>query len=240
MGGFFIGCEYLLWITMKITFSLLVCSALFLSACSSTQRAYKQNIELYFSSKQSVTLTKDIVLETPIDLIYIKAGERPYATMALAFIENSRYKWVSADNAVLVTQNGRLVRTLGLKNNLIYVANLDTDPMVSKSDVAENANWNSYLDFDPHQYGVRLYSEFKRQENIPLTILDQQFTTTKVIENVTTQSVETASDSWQNVYWYHTQTGQLLRSSQQFSGSSERYEIQYVSRAMRLLESTHE
>ncbi|MEP4892435.1 MAG: YjbF family lipoprotein [Aliiglaciecola sp.] len=225
---------------MKITFSLLICSILFLSACSSTQRAYKQNIELYFSSKDGVTLTKESVIESPIDLVYIKAGDRPYATLALAFIENNQYKWVSADDAVMITQNGRLVRTLGLDTNLIYVDNLTTDPLISKKDVADNANWNSYIDIDPQQYGIKFSSTFSRETNIPLTILEQQFSTTKVMENVTTQNALGNTVSWQNVYWYHTQSGQLLRSSQQFSGSTERYDLQYVSRAMRLSEPTHE
>ncbi|MDO6692977.1 YjbF family lipoprotein [Aliiglaciecola sp. 3_MG-2023] len=225
---------------MKIIFSLLICSLVFLSACSSTQRAYQQNIKLYFSSKDNVTLNKESVLTSPVDLLYIKAGERPYVTLALAFIENSQYKWVSADDAVMITQNGRLVRTLGLDNNLIYVDNLDNDPMASKSNITENATWNSYLDLDPQQYGVKLHSSFSRESNIPLAILEQQFLTIKITEYVTTQDALGNTENWQNEYWYHMQSGQLLRSSQQFSGLTERYDMQYVSRAMRLLETAND
>ncbi|GAC15439.1 YjbF family lipoprotein [Aliiglaciecola lipolytica] len=226
---------------MKIIFSLMICSTIFISACSSTQRAYQQNVKLYFSTKNDIELSQKDVVESPIDLIYIKSGERPYATMALGFIENNQYKWVSADDAMLVTQNGRLVRTLGLLGkNLVHVNDLTDDPLISKSDVDVSATWYREIDLNNDHYGIKLTSSFSVEKNVPLNILNQQFVSSKVIENVKSEGLLSRSDTWQNLFWYHAETGQLLRSSQQFSVDSERYEIQYVSRAMRLVGDSNE
>lgn len=60
--------------------------------------------------------------QSDIDLISVKRGERPVAIMALAYLENDQHKWISRDKAMLTMEKGRIVRTLGLTENLLYLS----------------------------------------------------------------------------------------------------------------------
>ena len=62
------------------------------------------------------------VQNSAIDLMEIKRGNRTKAIMALAYIEAGQHKWISGDQAMLILEQGRIVRTLGLATNLDYLS----------------------------------------------------------------------------------------------------------------------
>lgn len=215
---------------------LMLISLLYLSSCSNTQQAYIQNVEMYLDSGLNVTVSNNDIKQSKADLIYVKIGERPRATMALAFIENGQYKWLSQDKAMFITENGRLIRTVGLPHNLIYVSNLPNDPL--KTSIANNSNssWNRVIDTEFGDFGTQLSSETSIINNELLLVQQQEFVTTKHVELVRYKSALNGDDVWTNAFWFHQGTGQLLRSSQKTSSQSEAIEITYISRAIRLLE----
>nr|MBA2814077.1 Group 4 capsule polysaccharide lipoprotein GfcB [Candidatus Pantoea persica] len=51
--------------------------------------------------------------------------------MVLGYNENGQQKWITQNNTMLVTQHGRLVKTLGLTDNLQQVRNLSQDPLAN-------------------------------------------------------------------------------------------------------------
>lgn len=48
----------------------------------------------------------------------VKIGRGPAITMSLSFIDGDKYKWVSADNSVIITQKGKIIKTIGLSNDM--------------------------------------------------------------------------------------------------------------------------
>ena len=68
--------------------------------------------------------------------------------MILESVNNNEYTWVSADGVYLVIKEGRIVRTLGLPNNL-------------SSRLDPNLSWNerSSLDESYLTYHFRTHSE---------------------------------------------------------------------------------
>lgn len=210
----------------------------YLSACSPTQQAYQQNIRLYFESNEDVVLTNELVTNSEADLIYVKNGQRSIATMALAFIEDGRYKWLSRDNAMIITENGRLVRTLGFNENLIYVSNLNNDPIKSFSTgSAGQLSWDRVIDTEVGDVGARVASQITREDNILLSIQGFEFNTFKLKENIEYDSAVLGKHTWTNTFWFDSNTKQLLQSSQTIAPNMDKIDITYVSRALRLLDS---
>jgi hypothetical protein len=244
--------QFLYWDNMKVckqTTLLSFILVLFLSACSNTQQAYKQNILLMLASNQDASLSNETVLTSPLDLIYIKNGDRPASTMGLAFIENGLYKWLSRDNVMIITANGRLYRTIGLANNLLYTSNVKQDPLLQVSSTNNVANtnnsdgaWSRLIDVEiagQGDFGVLLESESKVVENVTLVIQGIEFMVFKVQETVSATSVIQGKYEWENTFWYDAGTKQLLQSSQIMAANTDRIEITYVSRALRLLDNSN-
>jgi hypothetical protein len=228
---------------MKSSFGailIILIPVFFLSACSSTQQAYLQNIDIYFESNVDVALANEDIEQAGVDLIYVKNGERPIATMALAFIENGQYKWLSKDGAMFITQSGRIVRTVGLDRNLLYTSELTTDPLQHPNERIDGTIWSRIIDSEYQDYGADLESKFTMTTDTLLTIQGATFTVKKITEMVDYKSAALGDHHWTNIYWYHQDSGQLLKTFQKTSAKGERVEITYASRAIRLIGAEHE
>lgn len=209
----------------------------FLISCSSTQQAYRQNIQIYLDSEVDVVFSDEEIQSAGVDLIYVRSGERPLATMALAFIEDGQYKWLSQDNAMLITQSGRIVKTVGFITDLIYVDNLASDPLIKRVKETNHAEWNYFIDTNDSVVGAPIYSSFTAENNVKLHIHQHTFDTRKLIEEIEFTSKNSTSEKWINYYWFDQQSGQLLKSFQKPSTNLDTFEITYISRALRLLET---
>lgn len=83
----------------------------------------------------------DLITNIPYASMIVKIGKGPNALMILESVNNNEYTWVSADGVYLVIKEGRIVRTLGLPNNL-------------SSRLDPNLSWNerSSLDMESVSY----------------------------------------------------------------------------------------
>ncbi len=55
--------------------------------------------------------------------------------------EQEQSKWLSQDNAMLVTHNGRLSKTVKLNNNLLEVTNSGQDPLRNALAIKDGSRW---------------------------------------------------------------------------------------------------
>ncbi|SPW59593.1 lipoprotein yjbF [Escherichia coli] len=69
----------------------------------------------------------------------------------LAFAEDGQQKWVTQDQATLVTQHGRLVKTLLGGDNLIEVNNLAADPLIKPAQIVDGATWTRTMGWTEYQ-----------------------------------------------------------------------------------------
>ena len=91
-----------------------------LSGCSTTTLAYYNTLKLAFKDR-TVTYTVEEVAASKADLMRIKAGERDAASLALAYIDGDKYKWVSGDKVIFTMHHGIIVKTEGLDLSLIHI-----------------------------------------------------------------------------------------------------------------------
>ncbi|MFT2089350.1 YjbF family lipoprotein [Paraglaciecola sp. 2405UD69-4] len=201
--------------------------------CSSTHKAYLQTMKLAFQSSSDPTLTLAEIQSSPVDLLYIRLNDKPRAVLALAYIENSNYKWVSGDNAMLVEKGGRIIRTVGMIDHFNYVTNIENDPLSTLNDISNHATWNRFVDYGNNQ-NASVRSLFEYVANSELMIDGNLAKASLLKEVVTFYGVNEKPDTWTNYYWFDSETKQLLKSKQKISPDSDKYELTYVSRIARL------
>lgn len=209
-----------------------------LSACSGTYNSYIDTLKLAFSTPEDVNLTLQQVREARSDLIYVRHGERSVAAMALLRLEGGQHKWVSADNALLIMQQGRIVRTVGFSNDLLYLSNIQGDQIRQPEAINPAIEWLRLADWQNGEYGYALSSRFSAPSTQILQFFGHSLNTTRITEQVTYTSPANylrLDSSWQNDFWFDTNTGTLIKSSQQLAPFGERFDMTYISRIARLV-----
>ncbi len=160
---------------------------LFLSGCSTTSLAYYNTLKLALKDR-TVSYTVEEIAASKADLMQIKAGDRDAASLALAYIDGEKYRWVSGDKVIFTMHHGIIVKTEGL----------------------EGEETREYLGF-----------------SVPVI---------KVIETVDFSEYTPFIDvglSWENTYFLHKYSKELLASKQQFSPEGDVYDMVYLSRVVR-------
>lgn len=71
--------------------------------------------------------------------------------MVLAFDENGQQKWVTQDQATIVTQHSRIVKTLLGGDNLFEVNNLAEDPLIKPNQIVDGASWTRTMGWIEHK-----------------------------------------------------------------------------------------
>ena len=161
-----------------------------------------------------VQLTDDDIQNMPYASQYMRLNGGPQLFVVLAFAEDGQQKWVTQDQATLVTQHGRLVKTLLGGDNLIEVNNLAADPLTKPAQIVDGTTWTRTMGWTEYQQ-VRYAtarSVFKwdgtdtvkvGSDETPVRVLDEE--------------VSTDQACWHNRYWIDSE-GQI-RQSEQYLGA---------------------
>jgi hypothetical protein len=226
---------------MNVKTSLLsVLILMLITSCSGTYHAYSQTLKIAFSEQVDAQKTLAQVQQSEIDIISVKRGDRAAAIMALAYLENGQHKWVSNDNAMLIMKKGRLIRTIGFSDNLLYLSNIENDPLKLLTGDSQGSRlldpWLRIADRTGDEYGYLIKSIFSQGKQDILQALNLQLDTIYYVEtvhyNAPTEYVRLVT-SWENHFWF-SKDGRLIKSIQKISPVSESLEITYLSRIARL------
>ncbi|WP_301003787.1 YjbF family lipoprotein [Arsukibacterium sp.] len=195
-------------------------------------------LKLAFSKTPDVQLPYSFFSEAEHDYLYVKQGEQAQVAMALMFIEQGQFKWVSADRVVLVTEQGRIVRTVGLKNDLLHLTNTASDPLKKQLSSTSTTSWSRIADWQQHEYGYPLRSTFQYGPVETLQFFGQPLDVVPLIENI--QYAADANfvrfdDKWQNRFWLDAKTGVVLKSVQTLVPGAEAFEMIFISEVVRQL-----
>jgi len=221
---------------MKLFYRYFVLLVVLLSAgCANNPlRTHYINLKLAFLLNQDASVTPEEIKASKVDLAFIRSGDRPQAIIAKAFSEFRKDKWISNDKAMLVIKDHRVLRTLGFANDQITILSGSTDPLAD-IETLHNKRWEWQVDWSVGEYGYPLESSFVVSEE-SIDILGNSFATVHVVEEVTYLASNSllTENSWENHYWVHKASGKLLVTHQQTAPFSDRFEITFVSDALRL------
>ncbi|RWR03121.1 hypothetical protein ED28_04815 [[Pantoea] beijingensis] len=190
---------------------LLLC--LLLQACTQTQKGIGETIKYVFLGVDDVALTDEQVQEMPYASMYLRLNGGQRIFTVLGYDEQGQQKWITQDKAMVVTQHGRIVKTLGLSDNLRDVNNLQQDPLINALQITESSRWTRTLSWTENgrlRSGTAV-SHFSRAKDEVLTIAGRA-----VPCRVYREEVEIAADgkSWENTFWVDASTGQVRQGQQ--------------------------
>ncbi|HCH1499072.1 TPA: YjbF family lipoprotein [Vibrio parahaemolyticus] len=196
------------WIRLLIALPLLSsifgCTQKFNDVSATVQEAYGNYID--------VELTPEEIEAVPYASAYLKIGDQKQVFVVLAFAEqnpltgNTQLKWVSADKAMVVTENGHIVKTIGLQNtNLAGI--YGNVPAYSTPSVQYSL---SYDWADKYRYGFPAKVERSRRGKETVVTPISSTVTDVYKEVVTFTSLE---KSVENQYWVNGK-GEVMKTRQ--------------------------
>ncbi len=196
---------------LKLVFVLLLAS---LSGCSQKMDDTKATIKAAFWNSEDVSISKQHIESLPYSSMLARINDGPQILMILAFVErnpsnnNQQLKWVSADKAMIVTENGRIVKTLRLPQGNLVNLDSSTNNMAPSIDATE---WTSIYDWQPDYFF-----------NQSATIQSKHIATQTLNSLIWTKDVQQINESIHfeqldrqetNSFWVDTQ-GNVVKSEQ--------------------------
>jgi len=181
-----------------------------LQACSGTTKGLGNALWDSVFGTPGVHLTDADIAEMPYASQYMQLNGGPQLFVVLAFSENGQQKWVTQDQASIVTQHGRIVKTLLGKDNLLEVSNLNADPLIKPNQIVDGASWTRVMGWTEHgqvRYATAR-SEFRWAGTDTLT-LGSDVTAVRVLE----EEITTGQKTWTNRFWVDSE-GQIRQSTQ--------------------------
>lgn len=184
----------------------------FLLGCSQKFQDTNATIKEAFWGLDDVVISAEQVSELPYASLYARINHGQRILMVLAYVEPNpktgieQLKWLSSDNAMIVTENGRVVKTLRLPEaNLITLDGNIVAPQKTNIQWSANYSWKPNYQYDNKAnvsssvVGRETVSSLLWQE--PTTIVQEQITFSK-----TDHSVD-------NFYWLDS-ANQVVKTSQ--------------------------
>ncbi|WP_025246625.1 YjbF family lipoprotein [Candidatus Sodalis pierantonius] len=196
---------------MRYFFLLVVC--FLLAACCQSQKGIGDTFALAIFGTPDVEITPAQVRAIPYASMYAKVNDGSQIFVVLAYAEQGNLKWATRDQAMLVTRNGRLIKTLGLPDNLLEVTNLDTDPLIHPNRILNGTEWTSTRSWTEKGQlrAATFVSRFSLADNETLTILNVPRATRVLEEDVTIVELKT---HYRNRYWVDARSGAVIKTEQ--------------------------
>jgi hypothetical protein len=152
-------------------------------------------------ASEDVILTKAELSQIPYATSYVRINDGAQILMVLAFAEMNpdtgieQLKWVSSDHVMIVTENGRIVKTLGLP--ALNLAGIDNS--IRQHSISEDGSWSGFYDWqENNRYGVQAIGS--------VTIGDTDYYASPLIESNVVVANETVAfpqlnQTIVNQYW---------------------------------------
>lgn len=198
----------------------LILILVFITGCGNLPIAYIQN----FSSVNSVIfgfpeyeITNEIYDSYENSFMKIRFGKGPHAILILAYIKDDVYEWVGADDVVVYTYKGRIIRTSGLPHNIEIKKYRDK---IIPSDDTSLEIINLY---NPDLYSGTLKLSFKVKQ-AKINKLEDQILVNKIHEKFSLPSI-----GWKgtNLYFQNKETLQIEALEQEIHPRLPKVKVEY-------------
>lgn len=190
----------------------MIFSVVLLTGCSQRISSVNETLKEAFWGIDDVELSAKQIADIPFASAYVRLNNGPKVFMVLAYAENNpatgqtQLKWISQDHAMIVTEQGRIIKTLNFP-----VQNLAHRDSSAAQTWDSASNWQTYYDWQAgNQYGYIA--------NVSTTKLSRDKVTSELWRETLDHWQETVSypeltTSIQNHYWV-SKEGWVLKSIQ--------------------------
>lgn len=188
---------------------LTIISVLFLSACTQKFNDVNATLDEAIFGVDDVSLTAQKIIELPYASSFVRINGGAKLFMVLAFAEPNpatgamQLKWLSSDKAMIVTENGRIVKTLGLPQfNLTEINTTPSAPLPSLAVIMQKqATWSARYDWTTSDqylfnYHATITPILRGEARLKNTVWEKEVT--EIVEVV---SIPSLGDTFTNQYW---------------------------------------
>ena len=200
--------------------------AILLVGCGSRIDSMARTIDYAIFGEDDVELTAEEIEELAYPYQYLTIGEQPRIAVALGFDDDGIYKWLSGNQEILTTYNGRVINTQGLGNGLTHVTNLGSDPLSCILNQAEDCqlSWTASAQFGrSHAANVQqVKTTFQHQGSKQLLLASGQ---TVQVEHWQ-EAMVSDSKRWTNDFWISTENRRVVKSEQKWSVEQPFYRLE--------------
>ena len=180
---------------------------LLLSSCGSLPVAYSDTPLMLYRTAFGYPyepVTKDYFNSFKYSFARIRFGKGESFTIVLASVEDGVYKWISNDGAKIFTQDGRIIKTVGLTHDI------DITSSLSIANAKEGIFYEVINFSEPKLLNSVQVSKRQLSKEIELTMAEQQKSTFMIRENI---SIDKIGWSAENIYYVDSKN-QILKSEQ--------------------------
>ena len=213
---------------------LLSATALMLSGCSQKITNLNDTVRLAVQGTADIHKSAYDIAKLPYASTYVRINNQSQLFMVLALAESAagetftrhhpattppQLKWLANDNGMLVTQSGRIIKTVNLiGGNLLATHSNSPDPLALGLHLATTPKtWRRSIDWQPgYHAGYQLDSVFVFDHSEVLTINGKSVPVLRFNENV---SVKQLNNHYSNTFWVEQHTGKVVKSLQYIAPS---------------------
>ncbi|PSV18348.1 YjbF family lipoprotein [Photobacterium kishitanii] len=213
---------------------LISTAALLLSGCSQKITSVNDTVRLAVQGSADIHKSAYTVAALPYASTYVRIDNQTQLFMVLALAESAtaetitntspktsppQLKWLASDNGMLVTQSGRIIKTVNLSTgNLLATQSQTPDPLALGLHLASTpTTWQRTIDWQPgYHIGYQLDSQFVFEQPEVLTINGNSVPVLRFRENVTVKQLDR---HYSNTFWVDQTTGKVVKSQQYLAPS---------------------
>lgn len=208
------------WRRLYVFFAVI--SSTVITGCSGSSQHLKSTFEVALFGIKAQGITTEYVQSLPYASLYISMNNDPEALVILGWVEPGMgealaLKWVSGTQEMVVTEAGRVTKTLNLPlGNLMAIITEQADPLsLGLLDHSVPHRWDYYLRWQDKQQKIHqqpVVSTFSLLGKEVTLLPGGEKELIKVDERV---FFPLTGQSYHNLYWLTPQTGEVFASRQQ-------------------------
>jgi len=217
---------------MRKIYYFVLCQLFLLSGCAKNAQHLSDSLQLAIFGPEASVISAETVASIPYASLYIQQNNNPLALMVLAWAEptsnnsHTALKWVSSGQEMIVTQGGRITKTLNLDSeNLIHLESDSVDPLqLGLHKTTTPRDWQFYLSWQPgYHFRYLAQSHFVNQGEQIKQLPNGEFRTLlRINERITIEAIQ---QQYHNFYWLDPTTGAVIATEQQLAPGLNRYAL---------------
>jgi hypothetical protein len=209
---------------------LIIVTFIALSGCSNTFLQVSDMLKESIVGLPSDNIATSEIENSPYSSIYVSIDDAHQAYVLLALAEapqtipatdftaqSAELKWISSDAGMLVTRNGRLLKTVSLFNgNRVNISSNQIDPLTLGLHLATTPmHWQSTIDWQPgYHVSYQQNSTFTFIADETIIINDKPILLKKFTEQVVVPSINI---EYTNQFWLDASSGLVMKSHQKIA-----------------------
>ncbi|GEA51679.1 hypothetical protein VIN01S_24830 [Vibrio inusitatus NBRC 102082] len=195
-----------------------------IAGCSQKFKDVGATLEQSIWGEQDIELAKERLQQLPYASLYARINQGHQIHMVLAYADRLsdkdpiQLKWITEDRVMIVTEGGRITKTLAMPQDNLAELSTKSYPFGSVTP----ASWSVMYDWQPgYRYGyqAKISRKFIGSEAVDTPL--KTFATKHYIETVYFQSLKAGFD---NHYWVDSQ-GRVIRTIQHIGPDMSKIEL---------------